>query len=241
MQQKRKVPSESESPSEKISPPKKRSQKIKMGDSELTNMEKRISENVTSRLKKDMKKMMEDSMKDTMKEMIDNSLKSAIDSMNAASKRMDECSSSMMNKTVEINALVEENIKLNMKVSKLETEQVKLNKKIKQMEEQSLDSNLIIRGIPETKWEKEYEVKACVYQELSKTIVAKYEEERQEIVRKMGIRQCRRLGKFTEGQSRPLSMEFLLKEDAVYLLENRTNLRKGIYIDREYSADVEYQ
>ena len=27
----------------------------------------------------------------------------------------------------------------------------------------------------------------------------------------------------------------------MYLLENRTNLRKGVYIDREYSADVEYQ
>ena len=212
-----------------------------MGDSELSSMEKRISENVTSGLKKDMKKMMEDSMKDTMKEMIDNSLKSAIDSMNAASKRMDECSTSMMNKTVEINALVEENIKLNMKVSKLETEHVKLNKKIKQMEERSLDSNLIIKGIPETRWEKEYEVKARVYNELSKTIVAKNEEERQEIVRKIGIHQCKRLGKFTEGQNRPLSVEFLLKEDAVYLLENRTNLRKGIYIDREYSADVEYQ
>ena len=129
MQQKRKVPSESDSPSEKVSPPKKRSQKLKMGDSELCNMEKRISENVTSGLKKDMKKMMEDSMKDTMKEMIDNSLKSVIDSMNAASRRMDECSSSMMNKTVDINALVEENIKLNMKVSKLETEQIKLKQK----------------------------------------------------------------------------------------------------------------
>ena len=109
------------------------------------------------------------------------------------------------------------------------------------MEERSLDSNLIIRGIPETRWEKEYEVKALVYNELSKTIVAKNEEERQEIVRKIGIRQCRHLGKFTEGQIRPLSVEFLLKEDAVYLLDNRTNLRKGIYLDREYSADVEYQ
>ena len=240
-QQKRKVPSESESPSEKISPPKKRSAKVKMGDSELAIMEKRISENVTSGLKKDMRKMMEESMKDTMKEMIDNSLKGAIDSMNAASKRMEECSTGMMNKTVEINALVEENIKLNMKVSKLETEQIKLSKKIKQMEERSLDSNLIIRGIPETKWEKEYEIKALMYNELSKTIVAKNENERQEIVRKIGIRQCKRLGKYTEGQNRPLSVEFLLKEDAVYLLENRTNLRKGIYIDREYSADVEYQ
>ena len=128
-QQKRKVPSEGESPLEKISPPKKCTQKIKMGDSDLAIMEKRISENVTSGLKKDMKRMMEESMKSNMQEMIDNSLKGAIDSMNAASKRMEECSTSMMNKTVEINALVQENLKLNMKVSKLETEHIKLNKK----------------------------------------------------------------------------------------------------------------
>ena len=72
-------------------------------------------------------------------------------------------------------------------------------------------------------------------------IVANSEQERQQIVRRIGIKQCKRLGRYTEGQTRPISVEFLLKEDAVYLLENRNNLRKGIYIDREYSADVEYQ
>ena len=64
---KRKTPSEG-SPTERISPPKKRSQQIKMGDKELSGMEKRISENITMGLKKEMKQMMEDSMIDTMKE-----------------------------------------------------------------------------------------------------------------------------------------------------------------------------
>ena len=109
------------------------------------------------------------------------------------------------------------------------------------MEERSLDSNLIIKGIPESKWEKEHEVKTKIYDELSKTIVANSEQERQQIVRRIGIKQCKRLGKFTEGQTRPLSVEFLLKEGAVYLLENRNNLRKGIYIDKEYSSEVEHQ
>ena len=126
---KRKNPIEEVSPLERISPPKKRTQtSTKMSDNDLKAMEQRITENITIDLKEDMKKMMKESMKDTMKEMIDTSLKSAIDSMNAASKRMDECSTNMMNKGVEINALVEENAKLNIKVSQLETEQEKLNK-----------------------------------------------------------------------------------------------------------------
>ena len=208
---------------------------------DLAAMEKRISENVTTGIKVDMKSLTQESMKDTMKEMIDNSLKSTIESMNAASKWMDECSSNMMSKSEEISSLMEENMKLNIKVSQLETEHDKLNRRLKQMEERSLDSNLIIKGILESKWEKEHEVKTKIYDELSNTIVANSEQERQQIIRRIGIKQCKRLGKFTDGQTRPLSVEFLLKEDAVYLLENRNNLRKGIYIDKEYSADIEYQ
>ena len=239
---KRKNPSEGASPTEKISPPKKRVQNtIAMSDTDLKAMEKRITENVTIGLKEDMKQLMKDSMKDTMKEMIDTSLQSAIESMNAASKRMDECSSNMMSKSVEINALVEENAKLNIKVSQLETEHEKLNKRLKSIEARSLESNLIIKGVKETKWEKEHEMKAKIYEELSKTIVANSEYEQSEIVRKIGIKQCKRLGKYSEGMTRPISVEFSLKEDVDYLLENRSNLRKGIYIDKEYSADIEYQ
>ena len=239
---KRKNPIEEVSPTERISPPTKRIQtSTNMSENDLKAMERRLTENVTIGLKEDMKKMMKESMQDTMKEMIDTSLKSAIDSMNAASKRMDECSTNMMNKGVEITALVEENAKLNIKVSQLETEQEKLNKRLKLIEARSLESNLIIKGITETKWEKEHEVKARIYRELSKTIIANSEEERNDIVRKIGIKQCKRLGKYEDGKTRPISVEFTLKEDANYLLENRSNLRKGVYIDKEYRPDVEYQ
>ena len=240
-QKKRKTPSAGTSPSEQSNPPKKRIQPSTMSETDLVAMEKRISENVTTSLKQDMKKLMKESMKDTMKEMIDSSLQTAINSMNTASKRMEECSVNMMSKGEAITSLVEENVKLNIKVSQLETEHDKLNRRLKQIEERSLDSNLIIKGIAESKWEKEHEIKTKIYNELSKTIEANTDQERQQIVRRIGIKQCKRLGKFTEGQNRPLSVEFLLKEDAVYLLENKNNLRKGIYIDKEYSADVEYQ
>ena len=44
-----------------------------------------------------------------------------------------------------------------------------------------------------------------------------------------------------EGKIRPLSVEFSLKQDVEYLLENKNNLREGIYVDREYPLEVEYE
>ena len=86
VQKKRKTPSAGNSPNEQLSPPKKKTQNPIMSDNELSAMEKRISENVTTGLKEDMKSLMKESMKETMKEMIDSNLKTAIESMNAASK-----------------------------------------------------------------------------------------------------------------------------------------------------------
>ena len=39
--------------------------------------------------------------------------------------------------------------------------------------------------------------------------------------------------------NRPILVEFASKEDAEYLLTNRTYLPRGIFIDREYSKETE--
>ena len=80
-----------------------------------------------------------------------------------------------------------------------------------------------------------------MYQEIGLTIVADNEEERMEATKKIGIRRCRRLGKYQEGKNRPLSVEFSLKQDVEFLFENKNNLREGVYVDREYPLEVEYE
>ena len=60
-------------------------------------------------------------------------------------------------------------------------------------------------------------------------------------IKKMGIRRCRRLSKYEDSKTRPMSVEFSLKQDVEYLFENKNSLREGIYLDKEYPIEIEYQ
>ena len=53
------------------------------------------------------------------------------------------------------------------------------------------------------------------------------------------IKECRRLGRYTKFRTRPISVEFVHKEDTNFILDNRFDLVKGIYVDREYPAETE--
>ena len=55
----------------------------------------------------------------------------------------------------------------------------------------------------------------------------------------MLIKRCKRLGRFQDNKSRAVSVEFQLKQDANYVMENKKSLRSGIFVDREYSNEVE--
>ena len=55
----------------------------------------------------------------------------------------------------------------------------------------------------------------------------------------MLIKHCKRLGRFQDNKSHAILVEFQLKQDADYMMENRKSLGKGIFVDREYSDDVE--
>ena len=57
----------------------------------------------------------------------------------------------------------------------------------------------------------------------------------------MEIRRARRIGRFNENYHRPISIEFSFKRDADYIMENRSYLKPGIYVDREYTSDIEYR
>ena len=57
--------------------------------------------------------------------------------------------------------------------------------------------------------------------------------------RRIVIKSCKRLGRFNKNRTRPVSVEFQHKEDTDFIMDNRFNLAKGIYVDREYPADTE--
>ena len=55
----------------------------------------------------------------------------------------------------------------------------------------------------------------------------------------MLIKQCKRLGRYQDNKSRSVSVELQLKQHADFVIENKKSLGSGIFIDREYSDDVE--
>ena len=242
---KRKNPCEGSSPKDKISPPYKKvnpeEKLFNMTEDDFTKMENKLSTNLTASLTTSLSASLSASLKEDMKDMIDSSLAGAIQTMNNASAQMTESSNAMNNQNVVIKELKEENKQLNRRLFQLETAHKKLTSKMNVIENRTLENNLVFRGIVDEKWEKESTVVSKIHQEIGLTIEADTEEEREEATKKIGIRRCRHLGKFVEGKTRPLSVEFSLKQDVEYLLENKNNLREGIYADREYPLEVEYE
>ena len=57
--------------------------------------------------------------------------------------------------------------------------------------------------------------------------------------KKLEIRSCERLGRYVKDRARPISVEFVRKEDVEFILANKTGLRKGIFADKEYPSEIE--
>ena len=120
-------------------------------------------------------------------------------------------------------------------------EQDKLKHKLNEVEQRGLDHCLVMRGIQEMAKETKKDCIKLVYNALANTIEADDENGRKQAARKMEIRRVRRLGRFNENYDRPISIEFSFKRDADYTMENRSYLESGIYVDWEYTIDIEYK
>ena len=104
-----------------------------------------------------------------------------------------------------------------------------------------LCNNLVLKGVPDVKWEEERETLRKVYLELSNVIDVKENEDKLVAAHEIGIRRCKRMGRFNEDnpRPRPISLELVHRQDVLYLLENKKRLNRGIYLDKEYTQDVE--
>ena len=60
-------------------------------------------------------------------------------------------------------------------------------------------------------------------------------------IRSIPIRTTTRLGKYKQGKSRPISIQFEKKSHADILYSSKSWLPKGIYVDREYTLEIECQ
>ena len=102
-----------------------------------------------------------------------------------------------------------------------------------------LEGNIIMHGLREEEWELDSNHKEQIYHAIASTVDAEDRRARLDIARSIPIRSSRRLGKYKTGKSRPISIAFEKRSHADILFESKSWLPGGVYIDREYTQEVE--
>ena len=161
-------------------------------------------------------------------------------------KPLDEQITEVLNSQAEVKGTIREtatlkseNEKLKRRVTKMEEINENLCRRLSAIENRLLESNIILTSIREGTWETEEARKESVYEVISETVLGRTFDDQLQTVKTMQIRSTRRLGKYRQMYNRPVLVEFMVKEDADYLLNNRSYLPNGVYIDREYSKETE--
>ena len=124
---------------------------------------------------------------------------------------------------------------------KAETENCKLKERIEQLENTMLESNLIMHGLREEEWELEEDRRERIYHAIASMVDADNRRTRVDIARSIPIRSTKRIGKYKTGKNHPISTVFERKSHAEVLYESKSWLPHGVFIDKQYTEDVENQ
>ena len=212
-----------------------------MQSTQLADMEMRLERSLTTNLTASLTTSLTTSISTNLQSIIDKSLNDALEKMTSKMSELIVSDPTIKKQQSDVNFLKYENSRLAKQVSALEMEQDKLKHKLNQVEQRSLDHCLVMKGIHEMAKENKKDCIELVYNALANTIEAEDEDDRKQAARKMEIRRARRIGRFNENYDRPISIEFSFKHDADYIMENRSYLESGIYVDCEYTSDIEYR
>ena len=205
---------------------------------EIRKMEARLTASITTNRDKEISEM-ETRLNANIRSTIDSSIKDALKVMQTSICTAVQNNPLIQTHNVEIKGLREENIRLNRKVQQLSAEQVKMKRQLNKIEAKNLDRSMIIRGIIEETKETEATLIQKIHRILTAIMSGESEEDKLESARQIGIISCKRLGRFNKNRIRAVSVEFKHKEDTDFILENRFDLVKGIYVDREYPTETE--
>ena len=142
---------------------------------------------------------------------------------------------------IEITQLKNSQSELYRKCLKFEMENDKLKKRIEKLESTMLEGNLIMHGLKEDEWELEENRRERIYHAIASTVDADDRRARLDIARSIPIRTTTRLGKYKAGKNCPISIAFEKKSHADVLFESKSWLPCGVYIDQEYTPEIEGQ
>ena len=205
---------------------------------EIMKMEARLTARITTNRDKEITDM-EARLNSNIKSTIDTSIKNALKVMETSICTAIQNNPLIQSHNTEIKELKEENIRLNRRVHQLTNEHDKMKRQINKIEARNLDRSMIFRGLIEETKETEASIVQKIHQVLISIMSGESDEEKLESARQIRIVCCRRLGRFNKHRSRAVSVEFKHKEDTDFIFENRFDLTKGVYVDREYPAETE--
>ena len=138
-----------------------------------------------------------------------------------------------------ISAIKEENKQLTLDCDVVMKKNELLKSRLDKIENKLIASNVILHGIEDQAWELKEVTCEKALNAVAHIANGKTASERLDIVCKIGFRDIRRLGEYNLHRPRPVILEFEKLASAEFLLNNKKNLPKGIYADREYSEEVE--
>ena len=205
---------------------------------EIMKMEARLTASITTNRDKEISDM-ETRLNANIRSTIESSIKDALKVMQTSICTAVQNNPLIQTFNVEIKGLREENIRLNRKVQQLSAEQAKMKRQLNKIEAKNLDRSMIIRGIIEETKETEATLIKKIHRILTAIMSGESEEDKLESACQIGKISCKRLGRFNKNRIRVVSVEFKHKEDTDFILENRFDLVKGIYVDHEYPAETE--
>ena len=200
-----------------------------------TRLSNKITENVTENVNSNLQEL-----KETVGS-FDTTLKTAMNTMTTALNKLIESNENMIQHKVNLDVLTQENMTLSTKVNRLENEHTKLKEKVDRMESKELEYSLVINGIREYEGENELNLIEEVYIELMATIDLRDERDRWNKVKEMPITKCKRVGRYSRDKTRPICVEFQHRLDVEYFYANRRWTRRGIFIDKAYTQEVEHK
>ena len=165
----------------------------------------------------------------------------AIEKVTASVNKIIEANPVIQTHSNAIAELQKDSMKTQTSVNKINKHQEELKAKLISIENHTLENCLVFRGLPRSEYEKERETRKKIKETLKNLISSNGDEEAEQTVKNFEIQRCKRLRKYFKDWARPISVDFLRKDDTNYIMENKSHLPEGVYADREYNQETEWK
>ena len=131
--------------------------------------------------------------------------------------------------------------KMETRLSMVERENVELRQKLSEIEGQLMENCVVVSGVKEHKWEEPEPRRDLINSELLAIAPGSTNDKKLKYVQSLQIVRTERVGRYNPTKGRPISIKFAAQKDVEWLLSSRKDLRKGIYVEKQYSKEAEYQ